>query len=180
MFSHYVGETSQTSYDRIKSNLWRIWFITTMQLTINTINDDLVVLFYDVIFFFVTNFHANSSSLANCDEYENFVIENIYSVTTATSVTRKSSQMITSLLVKHIAGTIISTTQNCQTSDNVEYSLGYLLHCCFTFLYLLIYIWYDWKQTHIRKSREISYNLVRVLYFNMIPRGAKQHLNVKY
>ena len=71
-----------------------------MQLTINTINDDLLVLFYDVIFFFVTNFHANSSSLVNCDEYENFVTENIYSVTTATSVTRKSSQMITSLPVK--------------------------------------------------------------------------------
>ena len=70
-----------------------------MQLTINTINDDLLVLFYDVIFFFVTNFHANSSSLANCDEYENLVTENIYSVTIATSVTRKSSQMITSLLV---------------------------------------------------------------------------------
>ena len=70
-----------------------------MQLTINTINDDLLVLFYDVIFFFVTNFHANSSSLANCDEYENFVTENIYSVTTETSVTRKSSQMIISLLV---------------------------------------------------------------------------------
>ena len=70
-----------------------------MQLTINTINDDLLVLFYDVIFFFVTNFYANSSSLANCDEYKNFVTENIYSVTTATSVTRKSSQMITSLLV---------------------------------------------------------------------------------
>ena len=39
-----------------------------MQIMINTINDDLLVLFYDIIFFFVTNFHANSSSLANCDE----------------------------------------------------------------------------------------------------------------
>ena len=77
-----------------------------MQLTIYTINDDLLVLFYDVIFFFVTNFHANSSSLANCDEYENFVTENIYSVTTATSVTRKSSQMITSLLVSCVQGAI--------------------------------------------------------------------------
>ena len=73
-----------------------------MQLTINTINDDLLVLFYDVIFFFVTNFHANSSSLVNCDEYKNFVTENIYSVMTATSVTRKSSQMITSLLVSFV------------------------------------------------------------------------------
>ena len=73
-----------------------------MQLTINTINDDLLVLFYDIIFFFITNFHANSSSLVNCDEYENFVTENIYSMTTATSVTRKSSQMITSLLVSDV------------------------------------------------------------------------------
>ena len=83
-----------------------------MQVTINTINDDLLVLFYDVIFFFVTNFHANSSSLVNCDEYENFVTENIYSVTTATSVTRKSSQMITSLLVIIMRGGIrIETPQ---------------------------------------------------------------------
>jgi len=86
-----------------------------MQLTINTIYDDLLVLFYDVIFF-ITNFHANSSSLVNCNEYKNFITENIYSVTTATSVTRKSSQMITSLLVT-TAATMATTIAGDERED---------------------------------------------------------------
>jgi hypothetical protein len=68
----------------------------------NLICDEIVaskICVYDVPFIFIINIQVLSSSLVIVDEDVNLVIEMYQSVTEVTSVTRKSSLMITFLLV---------------------------------------------------------------------------------
>ena len=65
------------------------------------------------------------------------------------------------------------------SNPNIEKVTRQMQHCCFTFLYLLIYKWYDWKRAHFRKPREGSTTLYRCYIFNMTSIGVKLQLKVK-
>ena len=67
--------------------------------TIQTIYDDLVLLFYDDSFVFVIILRAKAPSLVTYDEAGNFVIESACSVMKFVSVTTESSLMNTFLVV---------------------------------------------------------------------------------
>jgi hypothetical protein len=82
--------------DDIKTFLWRSGFIIPIWYTQNKFYDDLLLVFYDAIFIFVIIFRAKSSPLDTYDENGDFFIDD---VTKVTSVTSKSSQIATFLVV---------------------------------------------------------------------------------